>query len=178
VVGILKIISESLNCVEIELPCGRITKISNDSKKYLHIFKSWRFAGGYVKICRYIKTDFGSAKEEYYLHTLLLGRPTGFQIDHINRNKLDNTLENLRLATRGENAMNKAKAKGTVSKYRGVSYKYKNNKKNPWTAYISKNGTRYDLGYFKSEIEAAKAYNKKSLELCGSFAFLNNLKEN
>ena len=60
------------------------------------------------------------------------------EIDHINFNKLDNRLENLRLATKGQNLTNMPKASGMTSRYKGVCWKKSNN---CWTAQISHNGT-------------------------------------
>lgn len=169
---------ESKNWSEFNLPSGEIFMISNEDLKLLEIFPTHRNVKGYVRLNRYIKTEYGFAREDQYLHVLIVGSVRGFEIDHINRNKLDNRRENLRLASRGENSQNKNKAYGTTSKYRGVCYRPKLNKSSPWTAYCSKNGVRYELGYFKTEVEAALAYNKKSLELWGSFSFQNEIKEN
>lgn len=131
-----------------------------------------RFSGGYMKICRYLKTEFGTVKEEYYFHRLIMNFPKAFEIDHVNRNKLDNRIENLRLATRGENQVNKNKAKNCTSKYRGVSY---NNRQKKWVAYINHDGKRKHIGYFENEDEAAIAYNICSKEKYGQFAFINNI---
>lgn len=56
------------------------------------------------------------------------------------------------------------------SRYRGVEW-YKAYSK--WSACIRCQGTRYHLGYFTDEIEAAKAYNAKATELLGDKAKLN-----
>lgn len=61
-----------------------------------------------------------------------------------------------------------------TSKFKGVSY-YKGNSTNRWIAYISKNKKKHHLGYFPTEIEAAKAYNEKAKELHGEFAKLNKI---
>ena len=42
-----------------------------------------------------------------------------------------------------------------------------------WSATICKNYVVYRLGYFKNEIDAAKAYNAKAIELYGDFANVN-----
>jgi group I intron endonuclease len=63
------------------------------------------------------------------------------------------------------------KTKVTSSKYVGVN-KTKS-KRNPWKATIMYRGKSYNLGVYKTEIDAALAYNKKALELYGESAKLN-----
>jgi hypothetical protein len=58
------------------------------------------------------------------------------------------------------------------SNYAGVS-REKNSNKNPWRAYITFKGKHIRLGGFKTEEEAALAYDKKARELFGSVAKLN-----
>lgn len=75
-------------------------------------------------------------------------------VDHIDRNTLNNTRSNLRIANKSINARNK-KATGT-SKYMGVSL----HRGTKWIAHIKINSKYKHLGVFKDEVEAAKAYNK------------------
>lgn len=65
--------------------------------------------------------------------------------------------------------ISKAKKLG-MSKYRGISLDRRLMK---WKAEITKGCKRYYLGIFKLEIDAAKAYNKKAIELYGDKANLN-----
>ena len=69
------------------------------------------------------------------------------QIDHIDRNRLNNQIDNLRLVTLSENQWNR-KAKGT-------SY---HKRSNTWNAKIQAFGKRHSLGYFETEHEAHEAY--------------------
>lgn len=46
-----------------------------------------------------------------------------------------------------------------------------------WLAQIMHNYKNHCLGYFASETEAAKAYNKKAIELFGEFANVNRIEE-
>ena len=57
------------------------------------------------------------------------------------------------------------------SKYKGVSSS--GNHTSPWKAEIKYHGRRYQLGHHKTEEEAARAYDKKCLELRGPDARLN-----
>lgn len=93
--------------------------------------------------------------------------PSG-ELDHINRDRQDNRLSNLRLATKTENGHNRA-PRG-ASKYSGVSWYAPLEK---WKAGISKDRVFYYLGYFDSEEEAARTRDKKAVELYGAAASLN-----
>jgi hypothetical protein len=91
-------------------------------------------------------------------------------VDHINRNRLDNRICNLRFSDHGPNNHNKSKPKNASSQYFGVSY---DKNKEKYRAAIAKDKIKYWLGYFKNEENAARAYDKKALELYGTFANLN-----
>jgi len=103
-----------------------------------------------------------------YMHRLLLDTdaPT---VDHINGNGLDNRRLNLRPATRAQNSQNRGKHQ-TIhhSRFKGVTLH-----RGKWVAYIYLNGKRKHLGYFSSQEEAAKAYDKSALENFGEFARTN-----
>jgi len=81
-------------------------------------------------------------------------------VDHINDNKLDNTLENLQIVTQRENAY-KTQGKGT-SIYKGV-YWNKNHKR--WYSRIAINGKEKYLGSFIDELKASEAYQNKLKEI-------------
>src|SRR4051794_8623449 len=55
------------------------------------------------------------------LHRFLLDVPSGFEVDHINRDKLDNRRNNLRIVTHQQNNMNKP-GRSLTSKYKGVGF--------------------------------------------------------
>lgn len=121
---------------------------------------------GYATTCKKIK---GTRKSKTtYLHHLLIKRPNEMIIDHINRNKLDNRRCNLRIVTPYQNSLNAYRKCGKDSKYIGVR---KNG--NSWTCRISHQFKEIYLGSFSSEDTAARAYDKKCLELRGKFAILN-----
>ena len=73
------------------------------------------------------------------------------EIDHINRNSLDNRVENLRWATRSQNTANRVKFKNSSSIYKGVSFYKPSNK---WCSRIRIDYKTTSLGYFNTEIEA------------------------
>jgi len=89
---------------------------------------------------------------------------------HISGIVYDNTRSNLRLSTRRQNMYNKGKQVGTASIYKGVGYSKKSHK---WYAHIRFGKDRFRLGYFDTEVEAARAYDRKAFELFGEYARLN-----
>lgn len=93
-------------------------------------------------------------------------------IDHIDQNKSNNNIKNLRLATHQTNKLNRDKPKRTnnTSKYKGVSFEKRTNK---WTAKIQYKSKCYRLGTFETELDAAKAYDKKAKSFNCEFVCVN-----
>lgn len=103
------------------------------------------------------------------MHRQIMNPPKGMVVDHIDRNGLDNTRRNLRNCTPAQNARNQESKRG-ASQYKGVYYSRKARK---WVAQICVDRRRITIGSFHSEIEAARAYDRKARELFGQFAYLN-----
>tara|TARA_R110000824_G_scaffold396554_1_gene598108 strand:- start:1212 stop:1535 length:324 start_codon:yes stop_codon:yes gene_type:complete len=103
------------------------------------------------------------------MQRFIMDAPKGMQVDHINRNPLDNRKSNLRICTNAENSYNTGPQKNNTSGYKGVSWR-KDAKK--WTAYIG-HAPKSHLGYFDTPEEAAKARDAKAKELHGEYAHLN-----
>lgn len=100
-----------------------------------------------------------------YLHRVIMNAKKGEIIDHINRDKEDCTRENLRKASKSLNNYNR----DIKNKYgRGIYFDKFGSR---FRACISFNNKNIKLGSFKSEVEAKKAYNKKSIEIYGSNAY-------
>lgn len=75
-------------------------------------------------------------------------------IDHINGIRDDNRIENLREATKQQNMLNR-KSWGKTSSHKGVCWDKKGKK---WKAQYQYKGKVYHVGYYDTELEAAKAY--------------------
>lgn len=88
-------------------------------------------------------------------------------IDHIDRNKDNNSMANLRLATQAENALNSKNRSTNKSGYRGVSWCGRTSK---WRATVTTNGKQKSLGRFKEMKEAVSAYNEFAKQHHGEFA--------
>ena len=91
-------------------------------------------------------------------------------VDHIDRNRANNRLENLLWSTTSENLMNSTKRAITSSIYKGV---YFHRQSERWRAQIRINGKAKTLGNFRNERDAGEAYNEAAIELFGVYAGLN-----
>jgi len=97
--------------------------------------------------------------------------PVG-QIDHINGDRSDNRIVNLRDVTQSQNLYNKPPYSGATSLYKGVSLRRSNN---TWRAVIQKEGGQKSIGSFLCEKEAALAYNYEAEKLFGPYARFNEV---
>ena len=138
--------------------------VDDEDYEFLNGLK-WFIAGGYAKTS--IKRKRSS------MHIMLMGSniKDGYEIDHEDRNKLNNQKSNLRICTRAQNQHNTKKKSNTKNNYKGVNYV---KRLNLYQSRCRMFGQDHFLGYFKSEIAAAYAYNKKSYELSPEFVLLNN----
>lgn len=94
------------------------------------------------------------------------GRWPSSYIDHINGDKLDNWIANLREATTSENNRNKSAQKNNTSGFKGVSW---HSGKMKWRAQIAVYGKNSHMGYFDTPEEAHEAYSSASIRLHGEF---------
>lgn len=113
------------------------------------------------------------AKKHLFMHREILNAPKNKDVDHINNNGLDNRKENLRLCSRSENLAKKRWfGKIKTSLFKGVCW---DKQRQSWIAQITLNYKHFNLGRFKSEKAAAKAYNISALKFFKNFAYLNEI---
>lgn len=153
---------------KIKLSNGKLVLVNDKDFTFLSKFK-WSLGGAGYAYRRRANSE-KAIPRNLYMHRQIMGAKTGQEVDHRNRDKLDNRRMNLRFCTRAENQRNlirknKSGAKG-VSNARGGKY----------SATIFANGEHYFLGIFKSKQKAAAAYNKAAKKHHGKFAYLNNIK--
>lgn len=111
------------------------------------------------------------------LHRLIMGlenAPKSVIVDHIDGNGLNNYRTNLRITDNRGNRLNSRKSLSDkyTSTYKGV-YLDSKNKTNPWRVRAVLSGKDKHIGYYKTEQEAAIAYNQFALENYGTMAYLN-----
>lgn len=102
------------------------------------------------------------------MHRIIMNAPNGMEVDHINGNPLDNRKCNLRICTHEQNSRNKKMHTNKNGQYKGTTPHGKH-----WRATIRHNKSDLHLGTFKTEIEAAKAYDTAARLYYGEFAQLN-----
>ena len=120
---------------------------------------------------RYVQLSKDSKNKNFQIHRLIAiafidnPNPDKFDfVDHWNRDRLDNSIKNLRWVSSSGNNRNR-KSTGS-SKYLGVSFHKQRNK---WNARISIDGKSKYLGLFENEEEAHKVYMEKYEEVMEEF---------
>lgn len=95
-------------------------------------------------------------KRNVLLHRQLLGLTVGdgLQVDHINRDRLDNRRSNLRIVSAAKNSQNRTSLTGSTSRFLGVWW---NKARNRWCAQLRRGDRAIWIGSFKSEEEAGAA---------------------
>ncbi len=108
-----------------------------------------------------------------YLHRVIYSRynalPDGKEIDHKDRNPLNNQKNNLRIATRTENTRNQGKIAKCQSQYKGVGIDFIGR----WCSRIKSKDRVIHIGNFDSERDAAIAYDIAAGYVFGDFAVFN-----
>jgi hypothetical protein len=130
------------------------TQVDEEDYGWLSRF-SWSFNGRYV------------LGDGLLLHRLVMGMGihSKTQIDHKDRNTLNNQKSNLRKSNSRLNLGNSHKTRKTCSsRFKGVS-----REGSCWRASIRNRGKLKNLGYFSNEEDAARAYDRAAREVFGQF---------
>jgi len=151
----------------IELSNGLFTMIDDADFELVSSLKWYFNSQGYA-----VRRHEGSLQ---YMHRALLGLVLGdgIQVDHIDRDGLNNRRENLRICTHAQNMQNKGKNAKNKSGFKGVCHNKGRPINKPWRAKIKLNNKDHHLGYFNTKEQAALAYDDAARKLHGDFALLN-----
>ncbi|MGM8463013.1 HNH endonuclease [Enterobacter cloacae] len=131
------------------------------------LFELWRLQPGDDSGYAYIKVD----RVKYSAHRLawlyVHGSMPEEQIDHVNNNRSDNRISNLRLASRSQNMMNQYVRKDSISGVKGVGW---DKKMQSWRARCQVGGKRVVIGWFDSVEEAEESLRVYREQYHGEFA--------
>jgi hypothetical protein len=159
-----------MESIRIPLTQGKYATIDTDQLDVVLRFRWTAYKHGLVWYAR------GRRELEYGWHTvslhhLILAVPSRIHIDHIDRDGLNNTRQNLRVCTHTENMLNRRLFASNSSGYRGVSPNPHGGK--PWRAQITDGGTKHMLGTFDTAEDAARAFDVAAREFRGTTAIAN-----
>lgn len=127
-------------------------------KKYLNKVKKYKWSNshGYASHIR----------SRVRFHRIILGVKKGQSVDHINRNKLDNRISNLRIADQSQNMANKGMQSNNKSGHVGICWDKKNKK---WMVKLNFRRKDYWLGRHTNIDDAIKIRNIKQKEIFGEY---------
>jgi len=157
---------------KIPLTQGKFAIVDDEDFDCLNQWK-WQatFDGYNWYAVRAVKYDGKRTSQMMHRQILGLAADDKRQVDHCNRNGLDNRQENIRICNSSQNQHNGKKNKhGLSSQYKGVSWHKQVQK---WTAQLVVFGKHLYLGCFNNEVDAAKVYDKAAVEHFGEFARVN-----
>jgi len=168
---------------EIPLTRGKVTFVDDADYEWLNQWK-WMAVGSHgdfyavrsVTLGHYkVQESLGLPRQKSLrMHRVIMNAPEGMEVDHKDRNTLNNQRSNLKICTHGENQLNQGN--WGKSMYRGVNithtfngYRYYKSIR----AQININGKVTHLGCFKTEEEAARKYDQVAKSIYGELANLN-----
>lgn len=149
----------------IKLTKGKLAIVDDDNYDELIKYKWYCNSGGYA-----LRRDYTTKDKIFiWMHRLINNTPRNLETDHVNGNRLDNRKSNLRSCTIKQNRQNRSVNRNKINtKYKGI-HLHGNN----WRAQIKINGILKTIGMYKSEIDAACAYDKYAKKEFGEFAKCN-----
>jgi HNH endonuclease len=152
----------------------KLIPLSNSSLKAIVSDRDYKLVKGRTwrlrpdKRTNYAVADTNTRR--FWMHRVI--KPGLPQIDHKDRNGLNNQRSNLRGCTTSQNQANRVKCVAGSSRYKGVSWSQEHRR---WKAAIKKDGQPFFGGHHRREIDAARAYNRMAKKLFGPFARINRL---
>lgn len=163
----------------IPLTQGQFAKVSPHRFEELNQWKwsaFWCKDGQRFYAYRKASSTEDASHPSVFMHRYILGLERGDkrQCDHRDRDSLNNTDDNLRIATQTQQNRNQGIRRNNTSGFKGVCFKQDVNK---WVVTIRISGKRLFVGHFppneQGRIAAAHAYDAAAIQHHGEFAHFN-----
>jgi hypothetical protein len=116
----------------------------------------------------YIVADGHRVRAHRLAWLLFYGQSPKALIDHIDGDKTNNRIANLREATKSQNGFNRGPERGNKSGFKGV---YWSSQKRKWHAEMRVRGKRKHIGFYDTPQSAGNAYAAAALVEHGEFAW-------
>lgn len=162
-----------MNDAQIQLNRGAVARVDAEDLEWLLALCRWFCAKrGYAVRNLPHRLRACEQKPTIYMHRIIWEHhfgsiPKGYEIDHVDGDRLNNQKVNLRLVTSRQNKMNSALRSDNTSGYKGVTW---DRQKRRWKAQIMMNGKNHPLGRFKTKEEAAAVYEEAAHRMFGEYA--------
>lgn len=153
---------------QIPLTQGKFALVDDEYYDFLNQWKWYALFGNHTKTYYAVRTFIiDGVKKTIGMHRMIMGVSNSkIFVDHRDHDTLNNQTSNLRIATPSQNQSNRNSQRNSSSKYLGVSWRKQTRR---WEVKIKNK----PIGYFKSEEEAALAYDSAAIKVHGEFANLN-----
>lgn len=154
---------------------GRVALVDDEDHEWL---SRWKWSAKKVESKN--KTNWYAVRAElrgghtkiFFMHREIMRTTKGQKVDHRDGCGLNNQRSNLRFCSQSQNMWNACKAGAFTSRYKGVSW---DKSRSLWRSSINFFSEHIFIGRFQLEIQAAVAYNARSVLLFGEFANRNIL---
>lgn len=159
---------------EIQLTDGKVALVDDADLEMLSVYTWWAQPGSKT---HYACAQIAGCTAPLRMHRLLLNvNNPRIQVDHADRNGLNNQRSNLRIVTVAQNAQNRKLPITNTSGFKGIVWMKRSQK---WAAQvrITENG-KQRMAYFRrfpTRVEAAMAYDLKAVEIYGPYAATNQM---
>lgn len=159
---------------EIPLTQGKVALVDDEDYEWL---MQWKWHAAFEKSANTYYAKRNRRKDEFltgresklvYMHRAIMNPSTGFEVDHISHDGLDNRRSMLRVCSPTDNKRNRRI--NYERRFKGVTSEYK---VSGFNARLQVNGVTHHLGTYNTRDEAARAYDRAALHFFGEFALLN-----
>ena len=170
---------------KIKLPKGKLALVDDSDYPFLNRLKwevIYKGRNWYAVIRKIIDGSSGRKQTSFYMHEFLINLENRDCVTFRNGNTLDYRKDNLFGVSKGVSTARSKKrltthgGKKPTSRFKGVCRRLKKKGKKTWITWevrIAKGKKVFYCGSYKTQKEAAMAYNDKAKELYGDFAYQN-----